>query len=253
MFRARSKLLAMLAIVLGIAFGAMHPNRAVAEILSVLYEIRPPYYVEGAEGRLDGLVGGPTVKAFALAGIEVSWVRRRFNRQITIIKENEGPVCSPGWFQNTERAAFARFSETIYRDHPQVVVIEAERSSDFEHSSLKQLISDADLRFGAKRAYSYGDYVDSLLESQNVPIQRTARSVHGLIDLMMQDRFDYTIMAQEEYDSIAGRFENSNNPLLAIKFDDMPVGNDRHLMCSKSVDPEIIKRFNAALRSLKRQ
>ncbi len=217
-----------------------------AEPLSLLYDIRPPYYTRDKDGQIGGLVAGLVDRAFVEAGIEVTWERLRFNRQIESIATGQA-ACSPGWFKNPERETFAQFSIPLYRDQPQVIVVETEDAQKFDHPTLSALFQDKDLRFGAKLSYSYGRFIDTLLEVHHPPMKRTAHSVQGLVGLMLQDRFDYTIMSGEEFDNLAVSTGDRDRPFTAISYPDIPPGNDRYLMCANTVDGTILRRFNNAV------
>ena len=218
-----------------------------AEPLQLLYQDRPPYYVSNADGSKGGLVSGPVEKALKAAGIPFTWVARSGKGQMAAIRRGGAAVCSPGWFRKPEREVFAKFSDPVYRDRPQVVITQADNRGVFEHRTLAALFADKGLRFGVKAGYSYGPFADDLIAAQSPPVVRTTQDVGGMVRMLLGRRFDYILAAPEEFESLADRLGIAGEDIAAIEMTDIPPGNARYLMCSKDVTDEIIGKFNTAL------
>jgi len=218
-----------------------------AEPLQLLYQDRPPYYTSNNDGAKGGLVSGPVEQALKAAGIPFTWVHSSGKGQIETVRRGGEAVCTPGWFKKPEREAFAKFSDPVYRDRPQVVIARTDNRGVFGHRTLADLFADKQLRFGAKTGYSYGPFADDLIQAKKPPMVRTTQDVSGLVRMLLGGRFDYILAAPEEYESLADRLGIASEDIAAIEMTDIPPGNKRYLMCSKDVADGIIARFNAAL------
>lgn len=221
-----------------------------ADTLKLFYEDRPPYYITSDAGIVSGLVLTPVSEALRKANIEPVWVTRSGKRQITDIKRNGEAVCSPGWFKKPERELFAKFSDPVYQDKPQVVILRSDNAHRITHTKLKQLFADGSLRGGVKIGYSYGPYIDGLRNELQPTTVSTSQNVGGMTRMLLGRRFDYLIAAPEEFQSISDRLGIAGEDIVSLEMSDIPPGNKRYLMCSQKVSDDLIKRFNAALSSL---
>ncbi len=231
--------LALMAWPIGLAWGA--------DTLKLVYEDRPPYYITAKNGDVRGLAIDPVKSGLEKAGIEPKWVVSSAKRQIAAIKANREVVCSPGWFKKPEREIFAKFSNSIYQDRPQVVIARTDNVHRIPHKTLAQLFKDPKLRIGAKLGYSYGTFVDRLLGQHRPAMVRSAQDTGGLVRMLLGRRFDYMVAAPEEVSSLADSLGVAGNDITSVIMRDIPPGNYRYLMCSKSVSDEILRRFNEAL------
>ena len=207
----------------------------------------PPYYVTNTDGSVGGLVAGPVREAFDDAGISVAWKIRPGKRQIETIRQNRTAVCSPGWFKKPEREAFAKFSNVVYQDLPQVVIIRTKDLGVFDHPTLATLFADTDHSFGIKLGYSHGGFIDDLIAKHTPRVQRTSKDVQRMVRMLMSQRFDYMLVAEEEFESLQTNLTDVADTISALQMPDIPPGNKRYLMCSKKVSDAVIQRFNAAL------
>ncbi|MDE2428233.1 MAG: hypothetical protein KGM99_05860, partial [Burkholderiales bacterium] len=78
--------------------------------ITLNYNERPPYIVPAADGSATGLTATPAANAFSTAGIPVTWTKIPPNRQLIVVQENKSANCAIGWFKNSERETFAKFS-----------------------------------------------------------------------------------------------------------------------------------------------
>lgn len=231
----------------GAAIGASASAPAMEPPLELIYADRAPYYVTKADGSVGGLVAGPVSEALKRAKIPVRWLVRPGKRQIETIRKGGTRTCSPGWFKKPEREAFAKFSDPIYQDRPQILVVRAADQAKFAHPGLAALFGDAAFKFGAKLGYSYGAYVDGLIAETSPQILRTPQDSKGMIRMLLGRRFDYLMAAPEEFSSLAEGLGDKRGAIAEVQMKDIPPGNTRHLMCSKSVEDSVLERFNRAL------
>jgi polar amino acid transport system substrate-binding protein len=218
-----------------------------AEGLKILYEDRPPYYLTNDDGTVDGLVSGRVDEALRKSNIAAVWLIRPSNRQIYTIKRGVENACTPGWFKNPEREKYAKFSAPVYRDRPQVVAIRRDTALRINHSTLAALFADQNFTLGRKDGYSYGESVDTLIESHSPPTVRTYQNIDGMVKMLLAHRFDYFISTPEEIAVLNHRLRSTGEEITFSEMSDFPPGNFRYLMCSKKVDDDTIRRFNEAL------
>ena len=228
-------------------------SAAHGEALKILYEDRPPYYVTDDDGSVGGVVSARVDQALRKAAIAAVWLHRPSKRQIAAVKRGVDKVCTPGWFKNPERAAFAKFSAPVYRDRPQVIVFRADNAGRINHATLAALIADQNFILGAKDGYSYGDFVDGLIAARSPQMVRTTQNIGGMVQMLLARRFDYFIAAPEEFAVLSGAMGEAGGEIMSAELPDFPAGNRRYLMCSRKVADETIRRFNAALSELPAQ
>jgi len=219
------------------------------EKLQILYEDRPPYYVTENDDSVSGIVLTPVALALKKAGIDFEWVIRSSKRQIVEVKNNRRAICTPGWFKKPERELFAKFSDSVYQDKPQVILARVDNPHKDHHTKLEQLFSDKAHRIGVKLGFSYGTYIDQLLAKHQPTLIETSQNLDGMVRMLLGKRFDYMITTPEEYVVLKERLGKSSQLIAALSLNDIPPGNKRYLICSKKVDDEIINRFNAALKT----
>lgn len=219
---------------------------AAAETLVVLYQPRPPYYVEttAESGRTDvgGLVGGPAGRALAAAGIAVEWRQTPFNRQIEMIRASPAPLCALGWFRTPERRAFARFSRPLYRDLAQIALTTGPLPAD----TLRALLGNREIRLGVKLGYSYGAYVDGLIAAIDPNLVSTTQDTEGMLRMLIGGRFDLMLIAAEEAAEVLRDFPDRHR-LSSQALSDLPPGQSRHLMCTQAVPEATLAALDRAL------
>ena len=126
----------------------------------------------------------------------------------------------------------------------------ADNSHRINHPTLAALFADKNLKLGAKLGYSYGSFVDGLMASLSPRTVRTSQSSDGIVRMLLGRRFEYFISAPEEFDILSERLGIAGEDIISAKLSDVPPGNQRYLMCSKSVSDETIRRINAALEKI---
>jgi len=235
-------------VVAGLVLGACGQSHA--GDVEVIFEPRAPYYVLTAGGEHEGLVLGPVSKALTLMDVAVKWSERPAKRQLKLIKANRSAICSPGWFKKPERVAFARFSNPVYRDRPQVVVVRSEDAGVFGFTNIRQLFAHPTLRRGGKQGYSYGAEIDRMLEELDPKTILTSKGSAHLLKMLQKERFDYFLASPEEIEHLLAREKIDPASMTLLPMKGLSSGNERFLICSKAVDGSFINQFNAALKTV---
>lgn len=220
---------------------------ALAEDITVLYNVRPPYLVESGGG-VSGLTGSPVAAAFKKAGIPFKWESAPSARQMQMIKDSAGPLCAAGWFKNPEREAFGRFTAPIYQDKPTVILTRKD-SPATKHTTTDSLLADPKITVLVKNGYSYGDFIDSRLPKAAAEKTTTTQENVGMATMIVAGRADLMFLAAEEGSELLKAPELADKGLVLANLTDMPPGNPRYLLCSRNVPPDTIEALNRAIAS----
>lgn len=220
--------------------------------ITVYFHERRPFYMS-SDGKVHGLVADPIGRAFEMADIPFQWRQIPAKRQLEIIRADEEKSCAAGWFKTPEREVFARFSLPVYQDKPFVAVAMANNRLIGANETLDRVLSERRLQLLVKEGYSYGNHIDEKLKLLNPRTVITTTDSLGILKMIENYRADYSFMTEEEaYDMLLFAGVNSSDFKL-VHFSDMPTGNNRHILCSRQVGPEIIDRLDAAIRYLDRK
>ncbi|MBH9579543.1 substrate-binding periplasmic protein [Inhella proteolytica] len=218
--------------------------------MTLHYVQRPPYMMVQGEG-LVGLTGGPSYQAFKLAQVPVRIEETPFARQLRSLKENTGQDCMIGMFWKAEREEFGRYSKPVYQDQPQLVLAAASNQQRFKgYASIEDLFNDKSLRLLVKLAYSYGAPLDSLIERLQPNRRATPDENLLMVRQIKLGMADYMLMAPEE---AAVAIEAAGFQLadfVQIRYKNMPPGEPRHLLCSKSVPEDVMHRLDVAIKKI---
>lgn len=214
------------------------------ERITLHFNERPPYMVAATDGTATGLSATPARQAFAAAGIAVRWAQTPTTRQLSVIRDNEGLDCAIGWFRKPDREAFAKFSKPIYRDRPTVVLAHADFVAE---RRLADLLRRPGVTVLVKDNYSYGAMIDALLAEKRAFVLSTTAENQQMLRMVAERRVDMMFAAEEEAQHLLGQAGIAARGVQMLRFEDVPVGERRHLMCSKRVPDALLERLNAAL------
>lgn len=213
--------------------------------LQLFYFDRPPFMADDGSGRVQGVVATPVGEAFARAGIAVAWIKVPAARQLVAIQENRERACGLGWFKNPEREKFAKFSRPLYQDQQMIVLAHVNYTNP--ETSTSEFLADKDLRLLTKRGFSYGPLLDQRLQTMAAIRVEVAAEIDQMFSMLASRRVDAAFFSSEEADYLLASRPGEAKSLRKVVFRDLPKGEKRHLMCSPSVDDELLRRFNAAL------
>lgn len=226
---------------------SLMPGLAGAQVVRVLYMERPPYY-ETTAGRPAGFLNELTAEAFRRAGLTAAFESMPAKRILRVIADDQGPVCSVGWFKTPERETFASFSTPISRDQPLVALVRAEDTALFApRTSLAALFADRSLRLGIIAGFSYGESVDGLMAAARPNLVEVTGSQSQLLHMLESSHLDYLLIAPVEIGKAMRAAGIDRGRLATVPLADAPAGNLRHLLCNKSFDPALMQRLNAAI------
>jgi len=217
------------------------------EPIRLLYYDRKPFHYLDASGKVTGLTAEPAAQAFANAGIPFVWELRSANAIVYALKRNTDPVCTPGWYKNADRMAFAQFTAPIYRDKPLVGLVNA--SYPFKPGiTAKEFFAQTDYRLLIKQSFRWGAYLDEIVAK--VPAKQiisSAEEVSTIVKLIHLHRADIFIITQEEVETYVNQAQLQMADFKVIKFPDVPAVEMRYILCSKQVPASTIQALNAAI------
>ena len=224
------------------------PANAV-DTVSVYYEERAPYAVTGLDDYVTGLTATPVAEAFIGAGIAFEWKKMPFKRQLQTIKYDKKKACGIGWFKKPEREEFAIFSELIYQDMPSITLSKQGNTSVVKHENAESLLKDKSLKLLIKDGFSYGRYIDELIEKHNPDhVVAVGSSNLQMLQVILSDRADYFFVSEEEAEEIITSAGYSLQDFQLQRYTDMPPGNKRYIACSQQVTQEIVNSLNAEIK-----
>jgi polar amino acid transport system substrate-binding protein len=221
-------------------------SNASANPLTLYYESRVPF-MNVQNGELAGSEGQPAADAFKAAGISYTLSEAPVARQVALVGGNLEPSCAVGLYWTAERAKLGKYTLPIFRSLAQDIVTRGDNPKMQSLNSMAALLADPALRLVLRNGYSYGASLDALLQTANAHILRPSEDSHGRIKLVLEGMADATLFTAEEANYQIKQFGADGKPLVVRHFSDSPMGEPRHLYCSKSVDDAIIKKLNDVL------
>lgn len=219
-----------------------------ADLITIHYHERRPYYMS-YQGDIQGLVANPVNLIFEKTDIDFQWVKTPAKRQLDIIRANNSATCAAGWFKNSERETFAKFTLPLYQDKPFVGVARADNSLLKDLEILDDVFRESRLRLLLKSGYSYGDFIDKKIQEFNPWQVKTTGDNPALLQMLIDHRADYFFMTEEEAYDLLLLGGLSQGVFKIVRFKDMPKGNLRYLICSNKIPDHVMKSINAAIRS----
>jgi polar amino acid transport system substrate-binding protein len=235
-----------------LAAGAPFAARAAekTDVLHVYYLERPPYYWTEA-GRPRGFLMNLTSRVLDKAGISATFSPAPAARILEEIRRNNRPLCSIGWFRTSEREAFATFSLPIYRDHPLVLLTSRENAGTFEkYETLQDVFADTSQVMAQVASFSYGEAIDGMLRDTLVRNLTVSSSQTVLPRLILSGRATYMLIAPEEVQTLVRAAGLDPEQFVSLKPGGVPAGNIRHLMFSRNVPQDVLRRVNQAIEAM---
>lgn len=213
------------------------------------YHDRRPYHLTFKK-TVHGLVADPINKAFESAGIPFSWRETPAKRQLSIIASNKDRSCAAGWFKTEDRLQFAQFSVPIYQDKPIVAITRADTRLKNSSGTLEEVFYNNELLLLVKSGYSYGALIDDLLQKYNPWKISTTVDNRGMLQMILNHRADYTLMAEEEAVDLLFFSGLDKDHFSLVSFSDLPLGNQRYVICTSQVEKEIIDKLNKSIKQV---
>lgn len=222
----------------------------VAVEVDILYFERPPYYLT-VGNEPAGFLNDLTRQLFTEANMKFNFYSMPPKRIIKTIKNDRQLSCSPGWFKNKERQGFAKFTLPFYQNLPMVILSHSGHSKLISsYKKVESLIKNREMILGKMAAFSYGQYLDDLIDRHQPKQLIVKSSQKQLIRLLNQNRISYIFIAPEEVDSLIDLVKLNRKDFVKHTLPGLPEGNKRYLMCSKGLEDKHISRLNRSIKRL---
>lgn len=234
-------------VVLLIIVTGMWPATARAQEapLPLYFEQRPPYQLRQGDG-VEGLTAAPAALAFKNAAIPFVWQESTMSRQMHMLRDNQVAMCAVGWFKNSERLGYAKFTRPIYRDRSVVALVRGEFAG-LAGRSLDEALATPGLRVLVRGKYTYGDTIDKALKRVK-PLTIASPHPHLLLaEQLTRKRADLIFAAEEEAEVMLAHTTASGGDLQIVRFAQVVPGEQRHIVCTRQVPDETIARLNSAI------
>ena len=220
--------------------------------LTVYYFERMPFFGD-RDGKAAGLLIDVSRLVLDEAGIDYRFVNVPVVRFFDSLRK-PGNSCLIGALKTKERETIYAYSDDfIYRDQPfRIVINKAKRKALPERPTIKQIL-ESGLRLGVAEGYVYGDWLDRKIVEhkprlQKINIGNDSEKMHKMI---IGGRFDYMFAVAEEARHIVAEDSEHRDHLTTVEIADAPQGNMRYLLCSKGIDAAMMKKINAAIKTIK--
>ena len=234
-----------------IILSASIPLQASAEPLTVSYFERPPYYFTSASGTAAGLLVARTKKILQTAGIEAQFISLAPSKINYILRYATSPHCSIGWFKKPERELYAKFTQPIYQNKPLVILTTRENQKQLKkYKTLAQIFANKQLVLARMGSFSYGTYVDQLLEKLSPKSLFYSKQQAELLLSLHTNQASYMLVAPEEIQQMIIAAKLPEEEFVKMTLDEIPSGNFRYLMCGQTVSDSLIKQLNSAIEKL---
>jgi len=210
------------------------------------HDKRPPFLKTEADGSVSGTVATPVAQAFQKAGIPYVWKYESAARQVAQMQSG-ARVCSVGWYKTPERERYAKFSKPISQDTPMIALA----NSSFQvqgKADLEQILSNPKVTVLIKTLVVYGPYLETRFARMKAKRIATYEEFGAMIRLIKLGRAQITFIPIEEAEYYIDKMGYARNDFNIIRFADMPPGEKRYIMCSKSIENEVMERLDAAIK-----
>ena len=213
--------------------------------IKILYHERPPYVVTDSNGVVSGITANVVNKAFQNAKIAHFWQKIPSKRQIMILKKNKGKNCLVGWFKNSNREKFAKFTKSIHQDESIVGLSLFSNTKINSGQTIEKVFQNKDLTLLIKSGYSYGLFIDNLIKKYNPNHDEVTVENINMLRMINLARVDYFFTTKEEMKSLIKSAGYSLHDYKFIEFSNMPLGNKRYILCNLKVEDETMDKLNA--------
>lgn len=225
--------------------GGMPLWAGAAEPIVMMYIEKPPYIIQTDSGPSGPFVDR-TIKAFADAHIELTWLRTPPIRQFTELRSNKTRLCAANWFDTKERRLIARMSQPVIPTSPYVLIARSTDRRFHDKMSLHELYNP-DLRMALSEAYSLGAELDAMLVNHKLTAVYNRGDDLKLLGVILAEHADYLFLFANEADGLLEQVSHGHNKLSRYTLYDMPQIPWTHFLCAFNIDTTTMERLNESL------
>ncbi len=180
------------------------------------------------------------------AGVKAEFACYPSKRILDAIQYGED-VASIGWFKTKERESYAKFSLPIYTNKAVGVFALTEVGKKLSvFSSLKAIMQSRQFTLGLIAGHSEGSYIDGLIRLFPEHVSVVNGCQVQLLKMLKERRFDYILLPPEEVETLTEE-ARINREFVLLEMDDIPEGNKRYIIYSKSIPQALIDKVDNAI------
>ncbi|MBF0207719.1 MAG: transporter substrate-binding domain-containing protein [Oligoflexia bacterium] len=220
--------------------------------IKVLYFDRTPFYIKNLDNSVSGFLIEITKLILQKAKIQYEFQETPTKRILSMIEKGTEPLISVGWFKNPQREDFAIFTEPIYKNRPQIIIIQKEKAAYLsKNPTMKEILSKR-FKLGVIDGFSYGKWVDG--EIAKYPQENIFKFIgdpSNSVVMLENNRIDFCFISYEEADYFFSKSAGARNLLTVKQIADAPEGDLRYLMLNKKFDKDLLDKINKAIIEVK--
>lgn len=158
--------------------------------------------------------------------------------------------CSIGWYRLPERERIAQFSHAFHVDPPQVLLVGPKALLVVQaHQTVAGLLADPNISLAVIDGASYGPELDQLIMHSANRVEHPTVSPTNLMRMVAANRISYMFADAADWQYLRSREAGLEN-LTEQHFNDLPVGLERFIVCSKDVSSAVMSKLNHAIDTL---
>jgi polar amino acid transport system substrate-binding protein len=216
------------------------------DVITVAWRERPPYQFLD-NGVPSGALIERTRRIFAAAGLSARLVNEPQKRIWSNFEHGAKQYCSMSWYWLPERASIARFSQPMYIDPPQIVLVARPALARVRvHPTLASLMTDATLSVGLVDGVSYGGELDAMISRARSQIMLRTVDTTSMMRMLAAGRASFMFVDKEDWEYFRNH-DPTQTAIVAHQFPDMPPGQKRYIVCSRDVPVQVMDKLNKAI------
>lgn len=209
--------------------------------LIFMYADLEPYVIV-KDDQATGFLADYLVDLTTSADIEILWRHIHWDRQLPLIKGNEGSLCAIALYKTEERQTFMRFTEPIGADEGLVLIGAENNQKLLSHRRFENVLNDSNLSPVLQLYAVYSPYVNELIKGKNLPL--TTGSLERIGRMIKSGKHDYMILARPS----AIYMHNNFGIQIYDHYSDLADKVPYHVACNMMVNMSAFDRLNAAIK-----
>ncbi len=213
------------------------------------YDFPPKMLVR--DGQMSGSRFDEMNRIALEAGLEVHWTETTLKTEADLLNAGLRKFCATGRAHNDERAKLWIYVPYALDILPRHVLVASRESAmkTLQYGSVKAMLSDSSLRGVFVKEFIYGPEVDPYLETAKAEISYRPQQIEQALDMVRMKRADFTLVPIHIWDAFRRKFDE---PLDLIAIDGLGTIEEQNLyvVCSRSIDPEIVDALSGAMARL---
>jgi len=214
-----------------------------AQSIDFQYEDHPPFVYE-VDGKVTGIFVDVTVRAANLAGFEVVWKKRTFNRLKRDLEDGAQPFCASGHSKTPEAESKWHVTDAIgHFGRTGLLVRESDKAAIASVGSIQALFEQTSFIGGFVKGAVYAVPYEQYLVFSHDEHLITSSNHEQLAQLVAKGRLDF-VFIDEVMLPMHQKVNAVGAQLGFVTFPEMPGGAEAHIICTKAVPASWVVRLN---------